>query len=129
MFPPMHRFTYLVLPVCLFLVACKKTEPAPGTPPATYNTRGILKSLPEGEDRTVQILHEAIPTFKDASGEVRGMDSMEMPFSLDKAINANDLAVGDKIVFQFETRFGQKPTLVVTTIAKMPPETPLTVKE
>ncbi len=121
----MRRLPLTFALVLLAFTACKK---APSGPPASYTVRGILKTLPDKPGGPLQILHEEIPTFKNSSGEVVGMASMEMPFGLAPNVKLDGIAAGDPIEFTFETRWGEKPALVVTALSKLPPGTALKVK-
>ena len=69
--------------------------------------------------------HEAIAEFKDADGEVVGMESMTMPFPVDDAELIAGLEAGDRIALDFEVRWDEGHPLRITAIEKLPPETRL----
>jgi Cu/Ag efflux protein CusF len=121
----MQRWTFLFL--CILLGPAWNCQKKPAGPPATYRVRGIVKALPEKSGGMVQVLHEAIPTFKDARGEASGMASMEMPFGMAPTVKLDGIAAGDAIEFTFETRWGDKPPLVITDLSKLPAGTQLKV--
>lgn len=99
----------------------------------TYHVRGIIASLPEpGKPASeLQIQHEAINDFVDASGVVAGMNAMTMPFpNLAPGVTLDGLVVGDKIAFAFTNTWSgppnaRKPGWVVDSIAKLPADTEL----
>lgn len=102
----------------------------PGEPPAapdTYQTRGMVRQLPEADrpGSALYIHHEAIPEFKDAGGEVVGMESMAMPFAVADPAMLEGLAAGDRIAFELEMRWQGKDPLLITRLEKLPPETRL----
>lgn len=123
-----HCLCALPVAISLLLLAgCGGEEPASDAPEVhEYTTRGVVVSLPRWEDAgsQLQIRHEAIPEFRDAGGEVVGMESMTMPFPAEEALLVN-IAAGDKVEFDFEVSWTGSPPLRVTRIAKLPPETRL----
>ncbi|MCW5768142.1 MAG: copper-binding protein [Phycisphaeraceae bacterium] len=107
-------------------------DPAPIT--HTYQTRGIIESLPDRSKPTaeLQIRHEAINDFVDGAGKLIGMNAMIMPFpDLAQGVTLEGLAVGDKIEFSFTNTWSgaetsRRPRWVIDSISKLPPETELT---
>lgn len=105
----------------------------PGRMAHTYSTRGIIKRLPgEGPASELQIQHEAIDTFVDASGKVSGMNAMTMPFpQLADGVGLDGYQVGDKVAFTFHVTWSEgnggtrRPSWVVTSIEKLPDDTQL----
>lgn len=93
-------------------------SPAPDAPPdATYTVRGEIAKLPTEGSNEVWIHHEAIPDFRDQKGETVGMESMTMPFPLGPQVAAGELAMGERVTFDFEVRWaGRGRPLAVTRI-------------
>lgn len=129
---------------CLFACsACdRKTEnftPRPqvvGEPASlthTYQTRGIIESLPEAGKPASELMirHEAINDFVDGKGAVVGMNAMTMPFPrLSPGVSLEGFAVGDKIAFSFTNTWtgpesARKPGWTVDAISKLPADTEL----
>jgi Cu/Ag efflux protein CusF len=126
------RITKLVVPILLFVFSpgCKKQSPsaAPGaeTPaapaaaaPDRYTLKGIVKSINAAE-REVNILHQAIPTFKNRDGEVVGMMSMVMPFGVAEGVDLGPLKPGQKIEFTFEMLWKGKAPNQITQVTVLP---------
>lgn len=103
-------------------------EKTRGEPTGIYTVRGVIISLPDpkkvGSD--LQIRHERIPEFKDASGVAIGMNAMIMPFPLAKGVTLDGLATDDKVEFTFAAWMqpGQRGW-ELRTIQKLPSDTPL----
>lgn len=90
----------------------------------TYTVRGVVRQLPSGPQGEILIRHEALPAFKNAEGEVVGMEAMAMPFPLAKPELAADLAVGDEVEMTFEVRWqGGGSPLRITALRRVD-ETP-----
>ncbi len=114
--------------------AASDKQPARGEPTGVYTVRGVIVSLPDpqrpgsggtgGSD--LQIRHERIPEFKDASGAEIGMNAMIMPFPLAKGVTLDGLAVDDRVEFTFAAWMqpGQRGW-ELRTIQKLPSDTPL----
>jgi hypothetical protein len=121
----------------LGLVACGGGEPAPeaemaGEEPAvtdkmTYTVRGEVTQLPEpgAEGSDLMVRHEPIPDFKNAKGEVVGMNAMTMPFPVSNDVSLDGIAVGDKVRLTFEVQFQPATSFVTTEIDRLPPDTEL----
>ncbi len=113
-----------------FSTGCEDPPPAPDV----YHVRGQVRQLPADATGTpegrrgaeIHVRHEAVPDFKNADGEVVGMDSMSMPFPLADIALAGGVEVGDKIEMEFEVSWhGDGNPLRVTAIEKLPAETRL----
>jgi len=94
-----------------------------------YTVRGRIAALPvAGQPLTsLNIAHEAVPSFVNKDGKVVGMNAMVMPFTPAPGLSLEGLAVGDPIEFVFEMRWTSKPRSQVTKITKLPPDTVLTL--
>jgi len=120
-----HSNLHLLLLLCAAMACGKKatTEDAAPIKVDTYTVRGKVVA-PRDAVGTVQIHHEAIPTFKTVSGTVSGMMAMEMPFFVEANIGG-DLKAGDLLEFRVETHWDKKPPLRIVSLTKLPPETAL----
>ncbi len=100
-------------------------EPTP--PPESYRVRGLVRQLPAPNKANGDVLvkHEAIPSFKDADGEIVGMESMSMPFPLADVALITGVEVGDRIDMEFEVSWHGGNPLKVTAIEKLPEGTRL----
>jgi Cu/Ag efflux protein CusF len=81
-----------------------------------YTVQGIVRSAPAANKagKTITILHQAIPTFKNRDGEETGMMSMAMPFQVAAEAGELPLSVGDKVEFTFDVDWdAQNPTTIV----------------
>ena len=117
-------FTALGLMV---LGACSDTPPPESEETAgqTYSTRGVVRQLAAPPGQELYIHHEEIPTFVDMDGEMVGMGSMAMPFPVSEAPIPEDLAVGDKVAFDFEVRWQGSPPMRLLKLTKLPGDTVL----
>lgn len=93
------------------------TSSAAGLDSATYSIKGVVKALP-GNGRAqneVLIKHEAVPDYRNRSGEVVGMSAMTMPFYLRPGVSLGDIKVGDSVEFQVEAHF--EPRFIEEVVA------------
>ncbi len=109
-----------VLAALLLAVAGCGSEPE--APAESYRVRGMVRQLPARAGGEVQIRHEAIPGFKNAEGEVVGMESMTMPFPVADAALLEGIEAGDRIEMDFEVRWQGGHPLRVIAIDKLPPD-------
>lgn len=97
----------------------------------TYTVRGKLVRLPAGAGgahgvgRTIEVQHEAIPDFVNASNEKVGMVAMTMPFNLAPDATLQGFNAGDLITFSFEVRWNSEPQLLITHMSQLPANTQL----
>ena len=93
----------------------------------TYTVRGTLVELPAPGAAKPEILieHVAIDNFRNAQGEVVGMNSMVMPFPPAPGLSLEGLKVDDPVEFTFEMRWKAQPRIQLTKIAPLPPGTVL----
>ena len=91
----------------------------------TYTVLGVVTEVPDehGRSDVVAIHHESIPDFVSSDGEVVGMHSMSMPFEVAEGVDLEVLSPEDPVRFTFEVRWNTSPTLLVTDIELLPPET------
>ncbi len=98
------------------------TNSAAGLDSTTYSMKGIIKALP-GNGRApneVLIKHDAVPEYRNRSGEVVGMSAMTMPFYLRKDVSVGELKVGDTVEFKVEAHFEPRFTEEIVSINKVP---------
>src|SRR5688500_15532130 len=103
----------------LAFVGCEKqtrSAKTPATPPkdtvapaapaahAVYGVAGRVTQVPDPKNPTTEcrVRHERIPDFKNAKGEVIGMNEMEMPFPIGDGTHlVEGIAVGDLVEITF----------------------------
>ena len=112
-----------------FANACAKSrqDPAKAQPSATYTVKGVVKMLPPaaqpGNNKTIVVLHQSVPKFRDREGQEVGMMAMPMPFTLAEGVDMTGITVGSKVEFTFGV-FWQAPTPTqILSIKKLPDET------
>ena len=131
--PHRHRAAALALVAMLATVAAgchgevPKDMPAQDRSPAdaSYRTRGVVYQLPASPQGELVLFHEAVTEFVDRKGERSGMDSMAMPFAVPEEVSLEGLEKGDKVEIAFEVRWQGAPTLLITELRELPPETEL----
>ncbi len=122
----------LALVALCLICACKKSSrDAPvetqEPPAATYVVQGIVKMLPPaaqpGNNKTIVVLHQAVPHFKDQDGQEVGMMAMPMPFTLSQGVDITGIEVGSKVEFTFGV-FWRAPTPTrILSMKKLPDDT------
>jgi Cu/Ag efflux protein CusF len=129
----MHPTTKTVaaVTVAVLLLGCKGEQPASPPAPAAraadvYTLRGEVVRLPAAGAKPAElsIRHEAIPDFKNAAGEVVGMQPMVMPFAVGPTVSLDGIEPGDKIRFRF-TMDWPKNALQIESIEELPRDTAL----
>lgn len=112
----------LVLAVALGLTACSPRDPELAPPDHTYQTQGVVYGVTEVEGQWPELVihHQSIPEFVSREGEVSGMDSMTMPFTVSPELSLAEVDEGDAIDFRFEVRWEGHPTLLVTSLERLP---------
>jgi hypothetical protein len=114
--------SYASLIALLLAQACARC-PAP----ERYATRGLVRARnAAGEQRELAIHHEALAAFKDREGQLAPMSSMTMIFGLAPELKQLP-APGDKLAFEFEVRWDERPSLLITELHKLPDETALSL--
>jgi Cu/Ag efflux protein CusF len=96
------------------------------SPTATVlQIRGVVRQLPRRASAPLLIEHEAISEFIDFNGNRAPMEAMTMPFEItDEALLAG-LEVGDPVVFLLEIDWEESPSIVISSIEKLPAGTDL----
>lgn len=89
----------------------------------SYTVRGVVRKVPADDDadRSVHILHEAIPSFVDREGEESGMPGMTMPFPPADGLSLEGIAAGDWVEIEFTVDWENEPALELTAIRKIDP--------
>ncbi|MCB9800263.1 MAG: copper-binding protein [Candidatus Omnitrophica bacterium] len=92
-----------------------------------YSVRAVVAeiNLNEGQNGQLKLLHEAIPDFRNAAGNIVGMQSMIMKFDLSPEVSAGELALKDKVAIQFDVNWYKNPRLVITQLEKLDADTVL----
>ncbi len=125
----MRNLLFCVL-VCAMNALCVSgcSKPTPPGPDATYTVRGKIFQLPEG-GRSLEVHHEAIPSFTDKTGAVIGMKEMTMPFhDLAPGVGFEGFKPGDPVELTFEVRWKTDPRTLVTRVAKLKGDVRLNLK-
>ena len=113
------------------LIGCTKpaAKPAPSATPAAaaertdvYTTRGEVLAL--NPDGSAKVRHEAMPTFKDADGNVLGMKPMAMVFRPSPGASFSDYKPGDKIEMKISIKMPDYDT-TAAPVKKLPADTEL----
>lgn len=117
---------------CVFLAGCARENDgavAVAEVVHTYTVRGRIVSLPAADDPAseLRIHHEAIDSFKSASGEAAPMKAMTMTFPPAKGVSLNGFAVGDPVEFVFRMQWEPSVSMSTTSIKKLPKETVLSI--
>jgi Cu/Ag efflux protein CusF len=94
-----------------------------------YQVRAEVSELTgEGEEARVSLHHEAIPSFKNRTGEVVGMESMTMAFGLGQSVDRASLRPGTKLSVTFEVNWQREPALLVLSVDPLPQATELKLR-
>jgi Cu/Ag efflux protein CusF len=122
-----HRYacSTLLAVALVALGACGGGTPPPPPGNADYEARGEIAKLPDATSPQIWIRHEAIADFRNEQGEVVGMESMTMPFSVAPDLSLEGFAPGDRIGFRLEMRWGDRAAASVARIEKLPEGTRL----
>lgn len=108
----------------------------------TYTTRGIVAQIPikDNPGSAFKIHHERVPDFKTAAGTVHqptpdvapGMAEMTMHFPLSAGVSIEELAIGDKVEFDWTVEYFEGSTVPkwrITAIRRLSPDTELTLQD
>ncbi|MFQ5670164.1 MAG: copper-binding protein [Acidobacteriota bacterium] len=97
----------------------------------TYVVRGEVVELPHPGDPSSEFVmhHEPIDNFKGIDGQVWGMDSMTMPFTVSEDLSLEEIQVGDKVEFTLQVDWAGSPPQEVTRIHKLPADVKLVFRK
>jgi Cu/Ag efflux protein CusF len=92
-----------------------------------YVIRGEVISVPQADKPGTQFIvkHEPIDNFRDASGQIVGMDTMGMPFTPGKDVSLEGISPGDKIEMKWLIQWKPGVKEYVESVRKLPQETQL----
>ena len=111
------------------LVGCNgEVEPAePEGPVDRYTVRGEVRVLPAADDPRTEfkLMHEAIPEYRNAAGEIIGMRAMTMAFSVAEDVSLEGVQVGDKVEVQLVVRYQPRTSVEIVELTKLPDGTEL----
>ena len=95
--------------------------------PAEYQVRGLVRQVkPQSIGSTqLSIHHEAIPDFVGIRGDVEGMKSMTMPFTVAESVDLEGIGPGTKLQFRLTVDWTAPEPALITAIEVLPAETPL----
>ncbi|MEZ6191256.1 MAG: copper-binding protein [Phycisphaerales bacterium] len=134
MYNKIHKSILFIVVIvsCTCLPGCSGEDG--GAAPAaevvhTYTLRGRIVSMPSADDPAseLRIHHEAIDTFKSATGEAAPMKAMTMTFPPAEGVTLEGLAVGDAVEFVFRMQWEPSVGMSTTSITKLPADTELTI--
>lgn len=118
------RFASLLW-MALLAAGCQKR--ASETPSETYTVKGVVKMLPPaakpGNGKTIVVLHQAVPNFKDREGQEVGMMAMPMPFSLAEKVDMTGIEVGAKVEFTFGVFWDAPTPTRILSLRRLPDDT------
>ena len=101
--------------------ACTKP---PEPPAATHTVQGVVKLFPAatkpGNGKTIVVLHQAIPKFKDQEGKEVGMVPMPMPFTISSGVDVSGIALGSKVEMTFGVFWKEPNPTRILAIKKLP---------
>ena len=92
-----------------------------------YVIRGEVISVPQAGKPGTQFIvkHEPIDNFRDASGQIVGMNTMGMPFTPGKGVSLEGIRPGDKIEMRWVIQWKPEAKEYVESVQKLPAETQL----
>jgi Cu/Ag efflux protein CusF len=93
----------------------------------TYVVRGEVISVPQAGAPGTQLIikHEPIDYFRDSTGQIIGMSTMGMPFTLGKGVSLEGIRPGDKIEMRWVLQWKPEAKEYVESLRKLPIETQL----
>lgn len=104
------------------------TQPATEARDAqSYVVRGEVISIPQAGKPGTQFIvkHEPIDSFRSASGQIVGMSTMGMPFTLGPGVSLEGIKPGDKIEMMWVMQWGPVAKEYLESVRKLPTETQL----
>jgi Copper binding periplasmic protein CusF len=93
----------------------------------TYTVRGQVTQLPDPRSpgSGLYVSHEAVDNFVGRSGEVEGMNPMNMPFPVAEGVSLDGIAPRDVIEFDLHVDWQADRSVEITRIRELPPGTKL----
>lgn len=73
-----------------------------------------------GNGKTIVVLHQSIPKFKDQEGKEVGMMAMPMPFTLSAGLDVSGIVVGSKVEMTFGVFWPEPIPTRILAIKKLP---------
>ena len=104
---------------------------AEGPDPAVYNVRGVIRQIRQvGDGKTqLSILHEAIPDFVGIKGDVVGMKSMTMAFTVADSVDLTDIELGSRLKIELSVDWHRTEPGLITAIELLPEDAVLSFEE
>jgi len=95
--------------------------------PAVYGVRGVIRQArPAGAGKTqISVLHEAIPDFVGINGDVVGMKSMTMPFTVADSVDLTGMEPGSRVHLELAIDWSRADPALITAIGILPDDTVL----
>jgi Cu/Ag efflux protein CusF len=128
----MRAFGIIAMLGAIFAAGCSRgqrnEQPAGAVSDAQmYVIRGEVISVPQaGKSGTGFIVkHEPIDNFRDASGQIVGMNTMGMPFTPGEGVSLEGIRPGDKIEMKWVIQWKPEAKEYVESVRKLPTETQL----
>lgn len=92
-----------------------------------YVVRGEVISVPQAGMPGTQFIvkHEPIDNFRDASGQIVGMNTMGMPFTPGEGVSLEGITPGDKIELRWVLQWKPEAKEYVESVRKLPEGTQL----
>lgn len=114
----------LILGIAVAGCSNKADGPAP-TPAADQERFAARGKIVKVSDKALDIQHEAIAAVRDFEGKLSPMESMTMQFHATSQVPIAGYAAGDLVAFEFTVHYKEPPTLRLTKLEKLPPDTKL----
>ncbi len=93
----------------------------------TYVIRGEVISVPQADKPGTEFIvkHEPIDDFRNAAGQIVGMNTMGMPFTPGQGVSLEGIKPGDKIEMRWVLQWKPESKEYVESVRKLPAETQL----
>ena len=84
--------------------------------------RGVVRQIRQvGDGKTqLSILHEAIPDFVGINGDVVGMKSMTMPFTVADSVDLTDIEPGSRVQIELSVDWNRSEPGLILSIEFLP---------
>ncbi len=111
----------------LAVAGCGEQKTASAEGGRTYTVRGQVTQLPDPSSpgSGLYISHEAVDDFVGQSGEVEGMDPMNMPFAVAEGVSLDGIAPSDVVEFDLHVDWDADRAVEITRLRELPPGTKL----